>query len=128
MRIQAFTFIKWVLVWVGQSTKYITVVTQQFYSLKWPLTSYTPYTLLLTFKGFWASRKWFQTILHTQKPGSGNQNQVFNMTRSKITSIWHFGKPLGCIVLNRENRFLSPVDTFFEVTLKPVNQKVFIFT
>ena len=46
---------------------------------------------------------------------------------AKLRLFDSFSKPLS-VVLNLENSFLSVVDTFFEVTLKRVNQKVFIFT
>ena len=50
----------------------------------------SPSTLFFTFRSILGSRKWSQTIPHTQKPGVGHQNKVSPMARSKITIIWLF--------------------------------------
>ena len=102
-------------VFLRHPNKYITV-TQQFHSLKWSLTSYTPSTLLYAFRLFVGSRKWFQTILHTQKPGVGHQNQVSSMARSKIMIIWHFDKPLGCSTKSQKSFFVTGRYFFWSYT------------
>ena len=55
------------------------------YSLKFSLTSYSPYRLFSAFRsilGFW---KWSQMIPHTQKPGVLKKNQISSLHRSWVT-------------------------------------------
>ena len=85
----------WLLKWflipqnMGLDTKFVSLalsrVKLEIHSLKWSLTSYSPFSPFWTSRSIWGFWQWSQMIYHTQKPGVRHQNQVSSMSRSKVT-------------------------------------------
>ena len=55
------------------------------HSLKSSLTSYTQYTLFLTFRLIWVSWKWSQMISHVKKHWVWRQNQVCSLFNAQVS-------------------------------------------
>ena len=58
----------WVpLMWIDLRTRTSSQSKMEIYPLMWFLTSYSPYSLFLTFRSIWVFRKWPQMISHAQQ-------------------------------------------------------------